>query len=126
MAANKATEAVAETELEKASAKKETTTKKTSTKKTAAKTEDGKEEAPKKSTTKKAASKKGEPEVTVTIQYQHKEIVTTEVLEAAKKAFTEANPDVEIKTMDIYVKPEEGVAYYAVNGQGSGDYKITL
>ena len=46
----------------------------------------------------------------------------------AKKvaAFTEANPDVEIKTMDIYVKPEEGVAYYAVNGQGSGDYKITL
>ncbi len=121
MAAKKATEAVAETELEKASAKKETTTKKTSTKKTAAKTEDGKEEAPKKS-----ASKKGEPEVTVTIQYQHKEIVTTEVLEAAKKAFTEANPDIEIKTMDIYVKPEEGVAYYAVNGQGSGDYKITL
>ena len=106
MAAKKATEAVAETELEKASAKKETTTKKTSTK--------------------KAAAKKSEPEVTVTIQYQHKEIVTTEVLEAAKKAFTEANPDVEIKTMDIYVKPEEGVAYYAVNGQGSGDYKITL
>lgn len=126
MAAKKATETVAETELEKASAKKETTTKKTSTKKAAAKTEEGKEEAPKKSTTKKTASKKSEPQVTVTIQYQHKEIVTTEVLEAAKKEFTEANPDVEIKTMDIYVKPEEGVAYYAVNGQGSGDYKITL
>ena len=41
-------------------------------------------------------------------------------------AFTEANPDAEIKTMDVYVKPEEGVAYYAVNGEGSGDYKIEL
>jgi uncharacterized protein YhfF len=62
----------------------------------------------------------------VTIQFQGKEITAVQVVEAAKAAFTEANPDAEIKTMDVYVKPEEGVAYYAVNGEGSGDYKIEL
>lgn len=91
---------------------------------------DVKEEAPKAAAKKPAArktvAKKSEPETTVTIQFQGKEITAVQVVEAAKAAFTEANPDAEIKTMDVYVKPEEGVAYYAVNGEGSGDYKIEL
>ena len=28
--------------------------------------------------------------------------------------------------IDIYVKPEESVAYYTVNGQGSDEFKIEL
>lgn len=130
MAAKKTAETVAGTETEKKeTVKKEAAPKKTAAKKTTAKsTEEA--EAPKKTTAKKTAAKKqepkGEPEVTVTIQYQNKDIAAGQVLQAAKKAFEEANPDVEIKAIDIYVKPEEGVAYYAVNGQGCEDYKISL
>ncbi len=106
--------------------------KKTAAKKTAVKEPltNVEEEAPKaavkKPAARKTAAKKSEPETTVTIQFQGKEITAVQVVEAAKAAFTEANPDAEIKTMDVYVKPEEGVAYYAVNGEGSGDYKIEL
>lgn len=60
------------------------------------------------------------------VQFQGRSIVTAQVVEAAAKAFAETNPDVEIKTIDVYVKPEENVAYYAVNGEGSEDYKVEL
>lgn len=115
---------------EKAAPKKETV-KKVPAKKTAtvAKKAEAvpevKEEAPKKETVKKAA-KKAAPEASVTVQFQGRDIVTAQVVEAATKAFAEANPDVEIKTIDVYVKPEENVAYYAVNGEGSEDYKVEL
>ncbi|MFR5602342.1 MAG: DUF6465 family protein [Lachnospiraceae bacterium] len=76
---------------------------------------------------KKAPAKKAaEPKSSVVIEFAGKQIVAKEVLAAAKKAFTKANKGVTIKTIEIYVKPEENVAYYVVNGQGSDDYKIEL
>ena len=75
---------------------------------------------------KPAAKKAAEPKANVVIEYADQKIEAKKVLEAAKKAFTKANPDKEIKTIDIYVKPEEGVAYYVVNGEGSDDYKVVL
>lgn len=124
------TKPVTETE-KKETATKKAPAKKTTTKKaeTAAKeAETVKETAAKKAPAKKTAAKKAaEPQVTVTVQLQGKEdIVAANVVEAAKKAYAQANPDGEIKTIDVYVKPEEGVAYYAVNGEGSADYKVEL
>lgn len=114
---------------EKAAPKKEAVKKAPAKKTTAAKKAEAapevKEEAPKKAPVKKAA-KKAAPEASVTVQFQGRNIVTAQVVEAAAKAFAEANPDVEIKTIDVYVKPEENVAYYAVNGEGSEDYKVEL
>ena len=110
--------------LEESVAVQETEVKKTAPKKTEIVTE--KEEAPKKAAPKKTAAKKAEPAVTVTIQFNGKDIVAKDVLEAAKKAYAEKNPEGEIKSMDLYVKPDEGVAYYAVNGEGNEDYKIQL
>ena len=50
-----------------------------------------------------------------------------DLIAAAKKAYTKlGNKASDIKSLDIYVKPEEGVAYYVVNGTGSDDYKIKL
>ena len=46
--------------------------------------------------------------------------------QAAKAAFAQAHEGVEIKSIELYVKPEEAVAYYVVNGEGSDDYKIEL
>ncbi len=73
----------------------------------------------------KAAAKK-EADATVYIQFVGQEIAAKNILEAAKKAFAEANEGVEIKTIELYVKPEEGAAYYVVNGVGGDDMKIEL
>lgn len=85
-----------------------------------------KEDGTKKAASKKAAAKTAEPETTVTIQFQGKDIVAAQIVEKAKEAFAQISPDVQIASLDVYVKPEEGVAYYAVNGEGSGDFKIEL
>ena len=135
-----------DTENKAAVSAAEVPAKKTAAKKTAAKkaevpevpevkeevkTEEVKAEAVKEDETKKAASKKAaaktaEPETTVTIQFQGKDIVAAQIVEKAKEAFAQISPDVQIASLDVYVKPEEGVAYYAVNGEGSGDFKIEL
>ena len=77
---------------------------------------------------KKAPAKKAEKETeaAVVIQYAGKEIAAKEILERAKIAFADANPGVKIETIVLYVKPEEDVAYYVVNGIGNDDYKIEL
>lgn len=107
------------------------TVKKAAAPKAAAKTTEKKpavkkEAAPKKETVKKAPAKKADPTATVVIEYAGKQIVAKDVLAAATKAFKAANKGVEIKTIEIYVQPEENVAYYVVNGEGSNDYKVIL
>ena len=63
----------------------------------------------------------------VFVQYLGKEISTDALAAEAKKAFVAAgHKEEEIETIDIYVKPEENAAYYAVNGIGSEAYRIQL
>ena len=103
------------------------TEKKTAAPKTAAKKPaETKEAAPKKAPAKKAPAKKVEPKASVVIEYAGTQIVAKDVLAAATKAFKAANKGVTIKTIEVYVKPEENVAYYVVNGEGSEDYKVEL
>ena len=82
--------------------------------------------AKKETAAKKPAAKAAEPKASVTIEYSGKSVVAKDILAQVKKEFTKANKGVAIKTIDIYVKPEESVAYYVVNGVGSDDYKISL
>lgn len=115
-------------EAPKAAAEKKPAAKKETVKKETVK----KEAAPKKETVKKApaakkpAAKKAEPKTSVVIEYAGKSVVAKDVLAAAAKAFAKSHKDVTVKTMDVYVKPEEGVAYYVVNGEGSDEYKVIL
>lgn len=103
---------------------------KVETKKAAVKTAETKaapvKAAEKKETAPKKAEAKAEMQASVVIQYAGKEIVAKQVLAAATEAFAAANKGVEIKTIELYVKPEENVAYYVVNGEGSDDYKVEL
>lgn len=99
----------------------------------AAKTEEVKAEEAKtekekeaKKETKKKTTKKADPKAAVIIEYGGRQIVAKEVLKSATKAFKKLKKDVTIKTIEIYVKPEEGVAYYVVNGEGSDEYKVEL
>jgi hypothetical protein len=45
---------------------------------------------------------------------------------AAAKADYKAKGHRTPKTVSVYIKPEEGVAYYTVKGVGSEDYKVEL
>lgn len=148
--AEKAAAPVAEVKAaEPAAAKKAVAKKPATAKKTAAKTTVKKEAAPaaeKKTAVKKAAAPKKAAETTeaapkkprgrkpavkeavssVYIEYAGKQVVAKDVLEAAKKAYSEINKDAVIKTIEVYVKPEENAAYYVVNGEGSDQYKVLL
>ena len=76
-----------------------------------------------KETAKKAVEAEIKDEVFV--QFAGVEINVEAVVTAAKadyKAKGHRTP----KTVSVYIKPEEGVAYYTVKGVGSEDYKVEL
>jgi len=76
----------------------------------------------KKTTAKKAAKgeKKSAPEE-IYLQYAGQEILLEAVLERAKAAYVaEGHRLSGIKTIQIYIKPEENAAYYVINGKPEG------
>lgn len=128
-AAEKKAETVAKAEpaVKAAPAAKAAPAKAAAPKKAAPVKKEAAEKAPAKApAAKKAPAKKAEPKASVTVEYMGKAIIAKDVLARAEKEFAKANKGVVIKTIDVYVKPEEGVAYYVVNGVGSDDYKIIL
>lgn len=80
-------------------------------------------ETAKKETVKKAVEAEIKDEVFV--QFAGGEI-NVEAVVAAAKADYKAKGHRTPKTVSVYIKPEEGVAYYTVKGVGSEDYKVEL
>lgn len=129
------TEVIKETEKKeeaKKPAKKETKTTKTTTK-TAAKTKTAKtadkEEAKapaRKTTAKKAGEKKAEVMASVTLQFDGKAYTEKELTIIAKDVwkFDLGREESEIKTIELYVKPEEGVCYYVFNSEITGSFRV--
>ena len=102
--------------------KKEAAPKKTAAPKKAAAP---KKEAPAKKAPAKKAPVKKEIKTAVYLQYAGKEAEVEKLVAAAKKAYVAAgHKETDIKTVEIYVKPEENTAYYVINGEGSDNYKI--
>lgn len=60
------------------------------------------------------------PKVTVYVQHQGREISVEETVAAVKADWTGET----IKTLELYVKPEDNAAYYVVNGAEGG--KVAL
>ena len=77
----------------------------------------------KKETVKKAVEAEIKDEVFV--QFAGVEI-NVEAVVAAAKADYKAKGHRTPKTVSVYIKPEEGVAYYTVKGVGSEDYRVEL
>lgn len=96
----------------------------------APKAEAKKAEEPKKETAKKAPAKRTtakDIKTSVVVQFAGKEVTEKDLIAAVKKAYTKKGNKVgDIRTIEIYVKPEESAAYYVVNGIGADDYKIEL
>lgn len=80
--------------------------------------------AKKAATTKKATTAKKETvkkETVITIQHQGNEITVASVEEKVKAAFVaDGHKASTIKTLNIYVKPEEYAAYYVINDEFTG------
>ena len=107
----------AETKAVKAEAKAE-----------APKAEAKKAEEPKKETAKKAPAKRTtakDIKTSVVVQFAGKEVTEKDLIAAVKKAYTKKGNKVgDIKTIEIYVKPEESAVYYVINGTTSGSFGI--
>ena len=76
----------------------------------------------KKETVKKAVEAEIKDEVFVQFAGVEINVEAVVAAEADYKAKGHRTP----KTVSVYIKPEEGVAYYTVKGVGSEDYKVEL
>ena len=91
-----------------------------------------KKPATKKATTtaKKTTAKKEAAVINATyvLQFSGKEVVASDILETVKKVWVDKFQGKleEIKTIEIYIKPEEHRAYFVVNGLSTGDYFVEL
>lgn len=96
---------------------KKATTKKTQTKETKVT-----ETAPVKATAKKCAPKKvKEVKKTLVVEYQGKQVEESAMFDTVQKAWVEAgNKAEDIKTLTLYVKPEEDMVYYVINETETG------
>lgn len=109
---------------------RKTAARKTAVRKTAAAKKPGPKAASKKAPAKKAeagkasARKNGKSEVF--IEFYGRQHAANDILEAARSDFEAKHKGVAIKSLKIYVKPEENAAYYVVNGDGCDQFKVDL
>lgn len=116
----KTTDVAVETKTEAAVAEEKVTAKKTTAKKTAEKKETTKK-APAKKTTKKAALTSE-----MHIQFACKSYSQEDLMNIAKDVWTyDLQQDADkLTSVELYVKPEESMVYYVMNGEFSGSFYI--
>lgn len=74
----------------------------------------------------KPAPAKAEAEKSVFVEFGGKQLKVKDVLAQAEKAYEESHTGTEVKSIDLYISPEQNAAYYVVNGEASEDFKIEL
>jgi len=75
----------------------------------------------KKAVPKKKAAVKKDIKINAIVEYQGKQVEEKTMIAAVKKAWTKTGNKVgDIKTMNLYIKPEENSVYYVINGSDTG------
>ena len=69
---------------------------------------------------------KPEIEKNVVVEFGGRQVAAKDVLAQAEKAYAQTHPGTVIKSMELYISPEQNAAYYVVNGEGSEDFRIDL
>ena len=120
--AEKAAKTTKATATKKAAAAKETATKKVA----AAKKETAKKATEAKTTVKKAVAKKAKVEAVINFQFAGKSYTTDDLVRIAKDVwkYDLNQEEADFKTVELYVKPEESLAYYVINGKFTGNFFI--
>lgn len=80
----------------------------------------------KKAVEKKPAAPKKEPVITAVVQIGGQELNIADITAKAYAAYKAAHKRKTVTEFTVYVKPEENVAYYTVNGEGSDEFKVEL
>ena len=75
---------------------------------------------------KKAIETRKEPVLTTLVQVGDLEFDITDIAQKAYKTYKASHKRKAVSELKIYVKPEEGAAYYTINGEGSADFKLDL
>lgn len=75
---------------------------------------------------KETVSKKAEPTLKTIVQVNGKDIDVSTIAADTLKSYKSVHKRKVVNEFVIYVKPEENVAYYTINGEGSDEYKINL
>lgn len=91
-----------------------------------------KKPAAKKTTAKKATGAKrgpkakGEVTVNLNVQFGGKSYTTDDLVKIAKDVwkYDLKQKAVDFKSVELYVKPEDGMAYYVINGKEAGSFYI--
>lgn len=114
--------AEAKAPAKKAAAKKTTTAKKETVKKEAP----AKKETAAKTPAKKAAAKKAAVAETVNFQFSGKSYTPDDLLKSCKDVwkYDLGGKEEDLKSIELYVKPEENTTYYVINGDITGSFFI--
>ena len=76
--------------------------------------------------TAKKAVKAATVEQSVVVEYAGRQISAAAVMAACEKDYADRYGKKAVKSVTVYIKPEENCAYYVINGEGSDDYRIEL
>ena len=119
-------EAAKEVKVEAAKEVKAAPAKKVAEKKETVKKEVAKKAPAKKETVKKETTKKAEVKADVQIQFSGKAYTVYELVKIAKDVwkYDLGKKEADFKTVELYVKPEESLTYYVINGEVSGSFAI--
>ena len=80
----------------------------------------------KKAAAKKAPAKKAEVKESISIQFGGKDYTTEDLVKIAKDVWKyDLNKKVsDFQSVELYVKPEESMVYYVINGDVTGSFAI--
>ena len=85
----------------------------------------GKKQGSKKSTSAKEAEKKPEKKDELFVQFAGEEYAVADVMEKAKAAYVaEGHRASAVKSVRLYIKPEERKAYYVINDKAAGSIDL--
>ncbi|WP_448862414.1 DUF6465 family protein [Dorea sp.] len=75
---------------------------------------------------KEAADEKKEAKTSIYLQYMGKEVSTEEITKKVQDAWVNATGKsvADIKTLNIYIKPEDAAAYYVINEETTGKVEL--
>ena len=59
-------------------------------------------------------------------EFGGRQVAAKDVLAQAEKEYAMTHPGTVIKSIELYISPEQNAAYYVVNGEGSDDFRIQL
>ena len=79
-----------------------------------------------KESAKKSSTKKDEVSAKISLQFSGKDYTTEDLINIAKNVWIYdcGKKEAELKTTELYIKPQESKVYYVFNGEITGDFVI--